>query len=113
MGREPLFSGGARPIRLPSRPVVVSFARPSASPLLSFLWSRFLVVLPGGWLCAALSVTPVFLDSLCARHAQRRIICSRRGGSCARLTVRYCLVRRVVVCGGCRARGCGVRLAFR
>ena len=42
----------------------------------------------------------VFFDSLCARYAQRCIICSRRGGSCARLAVRYCHVGRVVVCGG-------------
>ena len=100
MGRASSYQGVSAPIRLPSRLVVSSFARPSASPLLSFLWSRFLVVLPGGWLCAALSVTPVFFDSLCASYAQRCIICSRRGGSCARLAVRYCHVGRVVVCGG-------------
>lgn len=47
-----------------------------------------------------IGIAPVFFDSLCARYAQRRIICSRRGGSCARLTVRYCHVGRVVVCGG-------------
>lgn len=55
---------------------------------------------PVGWLCAAHRYRPAFLDSLCARYAQRCIICSRRGGSCARLTVRYCHVGRVVVCGG-------------
>lgn len=43
---------------------------------------------------------PVFFDSLCARYAQHCIICSRRGGSCARFAVRYCHVGRVVVCGG-------------
>ena len=32
-----------------------------------------------GWLCSALSVTPVFFDSLCARYAQRRILCARLG----------------------------------
>lgn len=48
---------------------------------------------------------PVFFDSLCARYAQRCIICSRRGGSCARLTVRRCRVGRVVGVWGCRARG--------
>lgn len=99
VGRASSHQGVSAPIRLHSRLVVSSFARPSASPLLSFLWSRFLVVLPGGWLCAALSVTPVFFDSLCARYAQRCIICSRRGGSCARLTVRRCRASRVVVCG--------------
>ena len=97
-GGHPL-TGGARPIRLPSRLDVSSFARPSASPLLSFLWSRFLVVLPGGWLCAAYRCRPVFFDSLCARYAQRRIICSQRGGSCARLTMRRCRAGRAVVCG--------------
>ena len=100
VGRASSHQGVSAPIRLPSRLVVSSFARPSASPLLSFLWSLFLVVLPGGWLCAALSVTPVFFDSLCARYAQRCIICSRRGGSCARLTVRRCCAGRAVVCGG-------------
>lgn len=100
VGRASSHQGVSAPIRLPSRLVVSSFARPSASPLLSFLWSRFLVVLPGGWLCAAHRCRPVFFDSLCARYAQRCIICSRRGGSCARLTMRYCHVGRVVACGG-------------
>lgn len=51
---------------------------------------------------------PVFFDSLCARYAQHCIICSRRGGSCARLAVRYCHVGRVVVCGGvARVGACG------
>ena len=52
-GRASSYQGVSAPIRLPSRLVITSFARLSASPLLSFLWSRFLVVLPGGWLCTA------------------------------------------------------------
>ena len=99
VGRASSYQGVSAPIRLPSRLVIASFARLSASPLLSFLWSRFLVVFPVGWLCAAHRYRPAFLDSLCARYAQRCIICSRRGGSCARLTVRRCCAGRAVVCG--------------
>lgn len=99
VGRASLFLGVPAPFVYPLAPLLsLSLAR--ARRRCCRFWSRFLVVLPGGWLCAALSVTPVFFDSLCARYAQHCIICSRRGGSCARLAVRYCHVGRVVVCGG-------------
>lgn len=66
-----------------------------------------LCCLAGGY-APPIGIAPAFFDSLCARYAQRCIICSRRGGSCARLTVRYCHVGRVVVCGVApRAWACG------
>ena len=58
-----------------------------------------LCCLAGGY-APPIGIAPAFLDSLCASYAQRCIICSRRGGSCARLAARYCHVGRVVVCGG-------------
>lgn len=76
--------------------------------LLSLLLSCVpLFLLRVGWLCAVSGCRPVFFDSLCARYAQHCIICSRRGGSCARLAVRYCHVGRVVVCGGVARVGVG------
>ena len=67
--------------------------------LLSLLLSCPPFLLRVGWLCAVSGCRPVFFDSLCARYAQRCIICSRRGGSCARLAVWRCRASRVVVCG--------------
>ena len=32
-----------------------------------------------GWLCAVSGCRPVFFDSLCARYAQRRILCALLG----------------------------------
>lgn len=100
VGRASSHQGVSAPIRLPSRLVVSSFARPSASPLLSFLWSRFLVVFPVGWLCAALSVTPVFFDSLCASYAQRCILCARAGAVCVRVSRRGIVMWGVLWCVG-------------
>lgn len=87
---------GCPPHRLPSRLGVASFNRLSASPLLSFLWSRFLVVLPGGWLCATHRCRPAFLDSLCARYARVRILCARLGRLvCVLSPRRVCVIERV------------------
>lgn len=107
MGRASLFLGVPAPFVYPLAslfPLSLALARRRCCRF----WSRVLVLFPVGWLCAAHRYRPAFLDSLCARYAQRCIICSRRGGSCARLTVRYCHVGRVVVCGVApRAWACG------
>ena len=61
-----------------------------------------LCCLAGGY-APPIGIAPAFFDSLCASYAPRCIICSRRGGSCARLTVRRCCAGRAVVCGVSRA----------
>ena len=56
MGREPLFSGGARPIRLPSRPRAVL---PIVVVAVAVVCSSFFCV-SGGY-APLLSVAPCFL----------------------------------------------------
>lgn len=77
MGREPLFSGGSRPHLFTLSPRCCLFRSPERvaavvvfGPVLSFCF------LSGGY-APTIGIAPAFLDSLCARYAQRRIICSR------------------------------------
>lgn len=108
MGREPLFSGGARPHLFTLSPRCCLFRSPERVAAVVVFGPVFSFCFLSGGYAPPIGIAPAFFDSLCARYAQRCIICSRRGGSCARLTVRYCHVGRVVVCGVApRAWACG------
>lgn len=95
MGRASSYRG-ARPLAVSSHSLLG--AAPLFSPhRLSSSCRRY--PLGVGGYAPTPCIDPVFFDSLCARYAQRCIICSRRGGSCARLAVRRCRAGRAVVCG--------------
>ena len=103
MGRASSYQGVSAPFVYPLAslfPLSLALARRRCCRFCGRVFS--LCCLAGGY-APPIGIAPAFFDSLCASYAPRCIICSRRGGSCARLTVRRCCAGRAVVCGVSRA----------
>ena len=111
MGREPLFSGGARPHLFTLSPRCFLFRSPERVAAVVVFGPVFSFCFLSGGYAPPIGIAPRFW--IVYALAMRSVAYYALGcvSSCAHLTVRRCRAGRVVVCGVSTC-GCVVRLAF-
>lgn len=110
-GREPLFSGGARPHLFTLSPRCCLFRSPERVAAVVVFGPVFSFCFLSGGYAPPIGIAPRFW--IVYALAMRSVAYYALGcvSSCAHLTVRRCRAGRVVVCGVSTC-GCVVRLAF-